>query len=89
MELDFEVMILLITALMFMVAYLLGEEFKTKLVLGALDVICWFSLSLVYVASASTFPSVAYIFMAIGIIFTVWVIIGSLDTWQKRDKVWR
>lgn len=89
MEIDFEVLILLITALMFMVAYLLGEEFKSKLIFGSLDIICWFALSLVYVASGSTFPILAWIFLAVGIVFSVLVIVGSVDMLKQRDKVWR
>ena len=89
MELDFEVLILLITALMFMVAYLLSEQLTTKLVLGAIDIICWFALSLIYVASETTFPIISLIFMAIGTVFAIWLVIGSFDMWKNRDRSWR
>lgn len=90
MEIDFEVMMLLVTAMLFTIAYLTMGEFKSKLLVGSINIVCWFTLSLVYVASETAYPTVALIFMLIGIIFTVSLVVGSANLLgEKRGKTWR
>jgi len=88
MQVDFELLIVLNTAILFTIASLLVREHNPQMLFSLLSAVCWFTLRLGFVAAGATFPSYALLFLLIGILFTVKTIIMATDMLREK-RIWR
>uniref|UniRef100_A0A6H1ZXU8 Uncharacterized protein n=1 Tax=viral metagenome TaxID=1070528 RepID=A0A6H1ZXU8_9ZZZZ len=87
LQVDFEILVMLNTAILFTIAFLLSKELRTRLILGSINIVTWFALSLAFVASQPSFPVFAMVFFAVGLIFTITLIHESISMF--KEKRWK
>lgn len=87
MLIDFEIITMLTVAIVFSILSFLIEKETLRVVLLSLSSVIWLILGLGWVIASPTIPVFALIFMAIGIIFTVYTVIESAD--MLRSQTWR
>lgn len=79
---------MLCVATLFTIFTFIANEESKKILMNVLTSLSWFLLGLIYVAADSNFPEIAYLFLAIGIIFTVNTVIASTRM-IKEGKAWK
>jgi len=78
MEIEFELLILLNVSILFSIAVLLAQEYKTRTIFSALSSLCWITLTLAFFASDPTFGAISWLFLGIAFIFILTTIYESL-----------
>lgn len=82
---DVETVIMFLTTLFFTALFLIVRGKGFQLFFGALTVICWFFMGIVYIASGATFSPIALLFVTIGLCFMTFVIFIAFTKSKETD----
>jgi len=71
LDINFEILTILTTALIFVILYLLTQDTLNRIIEGFIASLCWFILALTFLASPPTFIGVSWLFMGLGFVFII------------------
>lgn len=84
MEVSFEILIVLNTAILFTIAYLLSKDRKPRLIFGVITWLCWLSLGVGFIGTNPTYPAYAILFLGISIIFVLAVVFDTVELLREK-----
>jgi len=86
MEVSFEILTVLTTAILFSIAYIVSEDFKQKMLFGALTFLCWFGLAIGFMGTNPTYPGYSILFFGVGLFFVFALLYDALSLLRGRNK---
>lgn len=88
MEVQFEVLIAVVLAMLFSILYFAMEDEKigAKMMLSILSSISWFSLALTYVVATPTNIGLSWLFLGLGFIFTIVFVTKILENMEIKKQ---
>lgn len=93
MDLEFELLTMLVTAVLFSLAGVFLNDYKSSIVLKIMASLTWFVMALSHVASDPSFVAFSVVFLGIGIILAISAVMDVLGLLQsnkvQRDLWWQ
>jgi len=91
MNVEFELLIILVVAVVFTVAGLSLEDYKQIITLKIFSAVAWFALALAFTASTPAYVAFSVLFLGVGIVMCILAIMDSsalLAEGKKAQESW-
>lgn len=89
MEVEFELLMVLGTSVLFTIAHIISENYKPRMLFGLFSAVCWVALAIGFIGATPTFLGFTFLFMGIFLLLvlsTVWDTLEMLQ--QKKNPNW-